>query len=52
MRPADATGDSTERGHVSPLEERFERTRRRWGLIIGPLLAFVVYFWWAADYEP
>lgn len=36
---------------ISPLEDRFDRWRRRWGLIVGPLLALGVYFWAAAAYD-
>lgn len=52
MTEVEAPGELRESGRLSAVEERFDRARRRWGLIIGPLLAFVVYFWWAADYEP
>ncbi|MFQ5817440.1 MAG: SLC13 family permease [Terriglobia bacterium] len=50
MKSAETVGGSAEREQVSP--EGFERVRRRWGLLAGPVLALVVYFWWAADYAP
>ncbi|MFQ5926255.1 MAG: SLC13 family permease [Terriglobia bacterium] len=52
MRAAEAADASAEVGRLSPLEERFERARRRWGLLAGPAVALAVYFWWAADYAP
>ncbi len=52
MESPESIDDSSELGQLSPLEERFERERKRWGLWTGPLLALVVYFWLAANYAP
>ena len=52
MGAPQASSDASELGQVSPLEEKFERERKRVGLWAGPLLALVVYFWLAANYAP
>lgn len=52
MKAEEPSDELSQAGALSPLEERFERARRRWGLWAGPALALLVYFWWAAGYEP
>ena len=51
MTAAEAALETPPSARISPLEDRFDRWRRRWGLLAGPLLALGVYFW-AAGYDP